>query len=286
MQAPTPRFGAYRCPIGLGVAVLRWVEWGPADGPIVICVHGLTRTGRDFDPLAQALAAQGHRVICPDIFGRGMSDWLPDGALYVVPAYVSALLPFLAELGRPYDWVGTSMGGLIGMGLCAVPGTGMRRLVLNDVGPFIPASALNAIGHYLGQETTFADVTALETHLRHIHAGFGPMSDEQWRHLAETSARMTADGQVVQHYDPAIAFPMQGVPLADVDLWAIWPACTHRPIQAIRGEHSGLLNAETAARMAEHPMVRLATIPDCGHAPSLMQGSQIALVAEFLAAAF
>ena len=283
MSAPFPRSGAYRSPIGLGAAVMRWVEWGPVEGPLVICVHGLTRTGRDFDPLAKALAAQGHRVICPDIFGRGMSDWLPDGSLYVVPAYVSALLPFLAELGRPYDWVGTSMGGLIGMGLCAVPGTAIRRIVLNDVGPFIPAAGLHAIGDYIGQANTFPDIAALEAHLRHIHAGFGPMSDEQWRHLAETSARMTVGGQVVQHYDPAIVTPMQGVPLADVDLWTIWPACTRRPTLVVRGEHSGLLTAETAARMAEHPLVQLATIPDCGHAPSLMQGSQIALVAQFLA---
>lgn len=281
--APSPRFGAFRCPLAPGAATLRWVEWGPAEGPVIVCAHGLTRTGRDFDPLARALAAAGHRVICPDIFGRGQSDWLPDGALYIVPTYVTALLPFLAALGKPYDWVGTSMGGLIGMGLAAVPGAGPRRMVLNDVGPFIPAEALAGIGAYLGQATNFADVAALEAHLRLIHAGFGPLTDAQWRHLAETSARMTPEGMVSQHYDPAIAAPMQAAALPDVDLWALWGHCVQLPMLVLRGEHSPLLTAETAARMAEHPGVRLVTIPDCGHAPSLMTGSQIALVAEFLA---
>ena len=199
----TPRIGALRSSVEGGVVSLRWTEWGPASGKPVICVHGLTRNGRDFDALARYLSAQGRRVICPDVPGRGISGWLPSGALYAVPNYVAAFLPLLAELGE-YDWVGTSMGGLIGMGLTAVPGIAMRRMVLNDIGPFIPRASLERIRDYLQIVPVFADLPALEAHLRRVHAPFGNLSDAQWRHLAEHSARMTAGGRFVLHYDPAI----------------------------------------------------------------------------------
>jgi pimeloyl-ACP methyl ester carboxylesterase len=260
----TPRMGSLRGPFDFGALTLRWTEWGPVDGRPVVCVHGLTRNGRDFDALAQALAAQGRRVICPDVPGRGISDWLPSGALYGVPTYVAALSPLLAQLGE-YDWVGTSMGGLIGMGLCAVPDVAMRRMVLNDIGPF----------------PEYASLAAVEAQLRKVHAPFGPLSDAEWAHLAQRSARVTASGKFVLHYDPAIVEPMAG-PLADVDLWPLWELCAKRPVLVLRGESSDLLLPETAARMGEAPQVTVETISGCGHAPALMDPAQIALILRFL----
>lgn len=277
----TPRLGSLRSALDCGALTLRWTEWGPATGRPVVCVHGLTRQGRDFDALARILSGQGRRVICPDIPGRGLSGWLPSGALYAVPTYIAALTPLLAELGE-YDWVGTSMGGLIGMGIAAIPGNALRRMVLNDIGPFVPVAALERIRDYLSATPDFADFAALEEHLRRIHAPFGRLTDAQWRHLAEHSARMTADGQWKLHYDPAIIEPMQGA-LADVDLWALWEFCVRRKVLVLRGEASDLLLPEVLARMDEHPDVQVATIPGCGHAPALMEPSQIALITDFLA---
>ncbi|MDB5412226.1 MAG: alpha/beta hydrolase [Rubritepida sp.] len=276
-----PRLGALRSTLDEGAVSLRWTEWGPAHGKPVVCVHGLTRNGRDFDVLAQHLAAQGRRVICPDIPGRGLSGWLPSGKLYAVPNYVPVLLPLLAELGE-FDWVGTSMGGLIGMGLCAVPGVAMRRMVLNDIGPFIPAAALQRIRDYLQEMPVFADMAAVEEHLRRVHAPFGRLTDAQWSHMAEHSARMQPDGQLVLHYDPAISQAMEG-PIVDVDLWELWKLCVQRPVLVLRGESSDLLLSGDAARMGEAPGVRVETISGCGHAPALMDTAQVELVAGFLA---
>lgn len=276
-----PRIGSLRSALDCGALTLRWTEWGPARGRPVVCVHGLTRQGRDFDALARVLSAQGRRVICPDIPGRGLSGWLPSGALYAVPTYIAALAPLLAELGD-YDWVGTSMGGLIGMGIAAIPGNSMRRMVLNDIGPFVPAAALERIRDYLSATPVFADFAALEAYLRRVHAPFGQLTDAQWGHLAEHGARMTADGQWKLHYDPAIIEPMQG-PLTDLDLWPLWEFCVRRPVLVLRGADSDLLLPEVLARMGAQPGVQVATIPGCGHAPALMDPAQIALIRDFLA---
>nr|WP_314074962.1 alpha/beta hydrolase [uncultured Roseococcus sp.] len=276
----TPRIGALRGTFDFGAVTLRWTEWGPVSGRPVVCVHGLTRNGRDFDALAQALAAQGRRVICPDVPGRGISDWLPDGALYAVPTYVAALVPLLTQLGE-YDWVGTSMGGLIGMGLCAIPGVGLQRMVLNDIGPFVPVASLERIRDYLDAFPEFGSLAELEAQLRRVHAPFGPLSDAEWAHLARHSARVTAGGRFVLHYDPAIAAPMAN-PLSDVDLWPLWEHVARRPVLVLRGESSDLLLAETAARMGQSPGVRVETIAGCGHAPALMDPAQIGLILRFL----
>ena len=276
-----PRTGALRVALPFGPVDLRWAEWGPADGLPVVCVHGLTRTGRDFDVLARALAEDGRRVICPDIPGRGLSSWFPDGNLYAVPNYIAVLAPLLAGLGR-FDWVGTSMGGLIGMGLAGLPGNGIRRMVLNDVGAEISAAALAAIGAYVGTQHEFPDIAALEAHLRLIHAGFGSLSPAEWRHLAESSARMTPQGRVVQHYDPAIVAPFQAAPaVSDVAMWPLWEAL-NLPILLLRGAESPLLTAATASRMATKPGVSLQTIPGCGHAPALMEPEQTGMIRGFL----
>jgi len=290
--AAAPRRGELRwlCAGGAGGGVfltLRWWEWGPPDGAPVLCVHGLTRTGRDFDALAQALASEGRRVLCPDLPGRGASDWLPDPNLYALPAYVAALSHLLARLDGPVDWVGTSLGGLCGMVVAATPGQPIRRMVLNDIGPFVPKAALARIRDYVGTEVEFPDLAALEAHLRAVHAPFGPLTDAQWRHLAETSARPAAAGgggaAVKLHYDPGIAVPIRAVEPSDLDLWPLWERIGV-PVLVVRGARSDLLLPETAARMAARPGVRLAEIPEAGHAPALMDGAQIGLVRDFLAA--
>jgi pimeloyl-ACP methyl ester carboxylesterase len=277
-----PRRGAIRIALPFGPLTIRWFEWRPASGDPVICVHGLTRTGRDFDTLAQALAGQGRRVICPDMPGRGESSWLPDGSLYAVPTYVAACAQFLAALGRPFDWVGTSMGGLIGMGLAATPATAPRRMVLNDVGPFVPADALTRIATYLSLDLSFPDMAAWTDHVRKAYAPFGPLTDAQWRHLAETSGRFTADGRVVPHYDPAIRAPFAASAAADIAMWELWDALA-TPMLVLRGERSDVLPADVAARMAKKPGVRVETIAGVGHAPALMDDAQVALVSRFLA---
>ncbi|WP_198370320.1 alpha/beta fold hydrolase [Roseomonas rosulenta] len=277
------RDGAVRWLSPAGFFTLRWWEWGPADGAPVVCVHGLTRNGRDFDALAQALGAAGRRVICPDLPGRGASDWLPDPMLYQPPVYIAALSHLLARIDGPVDWVGTSLGGICGMAIAATPGHPIRRLVLNDIGAFVPQEAMARIRDYMGQEPVFPDLASLEAHLRLVHAPFGPLSDAQWQHLAETSARR-ADGGVALHYDPAIARPIVAQEAQALDMAALWSA-VRLPVLLIRGAESDILLPETAAEMAARPNVELAEIARAGHAPALVDPVQIALVAGFLARA-
>lgn len=282
-MTPAPRLGQIATVCGAAPVALRWWEWGPADGRPVVCVHGLTRNGRDFDALAQALAGEGRRVLCVDVPGRGVSGWLPAPELYAVPLYAQAMLPLLAALGE-HDWVGTSMGGLIGIALAAAPGARTRRLVLNDIGPFVPADAIARIRAYMAAAPEeFADVAALERHLREVHAPFGPLTDAGWRHLAEHSARATAaPGRVRLHYDPLIKQSLGTGPAEDIALWGVWGAGGGKlPSLVLRGETSDVLPAEVAARLADGG-ARVETIAGCGHAPALMDAAQIALVVGFL----
>lgn len=272
-----------------GPLKLGYVAWGAADAPrTVLCIHGLTRNSRDFDFLAEALAADA-RVIAVDVAGRGRSGWLADPLRYAAPTYIGHIVAFLAGLGlAQVDLVGTSMGGIIGMGLATLPvapGAAplIRRLVLNDIGGMAPASSLAPIAAYLGAPAKrFADLAEVEAHLRLIHAPFGPLTDAQWAHLARHSVRPLAGGWVM-HYDPSIAVPFLGGKAEDVVLWPLYDMITC-PTLVLRGAESILLPAEVAEAMKTRgPKAEVVTFPGIGHAPALMADDQIAVVREFLA---
>ncbi|MAD44795.1 MAG: alpha/beta hydrolase [Oceanospirillaceae bacterium] len=264
-----------------------WSRHEDAGQPLIVCVHGLTRNRHDFDFLADKLSAGG-RVICPDILGRGDSDWLATAALYGYPLYVSQMQQLLAHLNQQYGnppvyWVGTSMGGLIGMMLAAMPGRcGIEKLVMNDVGPFIPYAALERLGDYVGKAPQFASVEEAEQWLRRVAAPFGPLTDAQWQHLARygTESDPAAPGQWRVRYDPAIA---EGFALVtgDVDLSMVWQGVTC-PVLVIRGGDSDLLLRETARSMLQRPSTQLVEFPGIGHAPMLMARDQMNAVREFL----
>ena len=266
---------------------MAYVEWGDASNPrVLVCVHGLTRCSRDFDFLAQALADE-YRVVCPDVVGRGRSDWLRNKSLYAVPQYCADVTTLLARLDvETVDWVGTSMGGLIGMALAVQPETPIRRLVLNDVGPVITAASLERIGTYLGAAPRFDSIEQAEAFVRFVSATFGGFSDEQWRHLTVHVTRTAADGKVEFAYDPGIAEPFREAQASsngkDVELWPVYDGITC-PTLLLRGEASDLLTHETALQMSQRgPRAKLVEVPGVGHAPMLMNSDQVAPLREFL----
>ena len=262
---------------------MAYVEWGnPANRKVLVCAHGLTRNGRDFDFLAQALA-DDYRVVCPDVVGRGRSDWLGVKSDYGFPVYVADMVTLLARLDADtVHWVGTSMGGIIGMLLASRPHTPISRLVLNDVGPVITAASLRRIGEYVGNAPKFASMAEAEAWIRTVSAPFGPLTDEQWQHLTRYSVR-PVEGGFAMVYDPGLGDVFRAAPVVvDVDLWDVYKAI-QCPTLAIRGAESDLLTPETFHRMGETgPRARLAEIPGVGHAPVLMDRAQIALVRDFL----
>jgi pimeloyl-ACP methyl ester carboxylesterase len=264
---------------------LAFEERGDANAPPVVCVHGLTRNGRDFDVLAQALAGS-YRVICPDLPGRGHSAWLEDPMLYQAQHYVAALTHLLAWIGRDVAWIGTSLGGICGMLIAAAEGSPVTRLVLNDVSPFIPATALAHIRDYMVASgdspimARFPDLAAIERHLRLVHAPFGPLSDAQWADLARNSARALPDGRFTMHYDPRIAEPLRGHDPVDVDMWALWDHI-QMPRLVIRGQTSDVLEADTCARMRASGAMAF-EVPATGHAPALLDPPQIEAIRCFL----
>jgi pimeloyl-ACP methyl ester carboxylesterase len=261
-----------------------YTEWaGPAGAPTVLCVHGLTRNGRDFDDLAAALSRR-FRVVCPDVVGRGRSEWLSHPADYGYPLYLSDMTALIARLDvEEINLVGTSMGGLIGMMLAAQKGTPIRRLVVNDIGPLIARDGLLRIATYVGADPVFADLAALEAYLREVSASFGKLSDAQWRHLAEHGARRRPDGTLGRAYDPAIAEAFKTVK-DDIDLWPVWDAIK-APTLVLRGAESDLLRSADAVAMTQRgPRAQLIEFPGIGHAPALMAQDQIAAIEDFLAA--
>jgi pimeloyl-ACP methyl ester carboxylesterase len=261
-------------------------EWdGPPGAPIVVCVHGLTRNGRDFDALAEALSKQ-FRVVCPDMPGRGRSDWLPEAKDYSFAFYLSVIAALLARLDVPgVLWVGTSMGGIIGMLLASLPKNPVRRLLLNDVGPFLPSAALARIGSYVGADPAFANRQELEAYLRTVHGGFGALTEAQWRHLAAHSGRTREDGRLGLAYDPKIGDAFRDAPAADTDLWSFYDA-VQCPTLVLRGGDSDLLLSSDARAMSERgPRAQLVEFAGVGHAPALMADEQIEAVRAFLTAA-
>jgi pimeloyl-ACP methyl ester carboxylesterase len=274
------REGAVRCLDPHGFHWMRYTEWGDAHNPrVLVCVHGLTRCGRDFDYLAERLA-DAYRVVCPDVAGRGRSDWLRDPADYTYPVYSQDMATLLASLhAETVDWVGTSMGGILGMILAGYPGSPLRKLVMNDVGSFIPKAAIERIAMYVGAEPEFASLDQLEAAMRAV-SPFGPLTDEQWRHLAVHVARQE-DGRWRFRYDPGIGRNFHAAPAADVDLRAYW-AQVHGPVMVLRGAQSDLLLPETLDDMRKRPHTEALVVADTGHCPMLMDDAQVGAVRHFL----
>ena len=282
-----PRLNHVQCLGGRSLHRMAYWEWGDSANPrVLVCVHGISRQGRDFDTLARALSA-AYRVVCPDVVGRGRSDWLVDPAGYQIPAYVADMVTLLARLDAPtVHWVGTSMGGLIGLGLASLPQSPIERLVLNDVGPTIQFKALQRIGSYIGQPLRWNTLDEAAAYLQSISTGFGPHSREQW--LALTRPMLKADGDgFVLHYDPAIALPFKAITpemaaAGEAMTWAAFDAI-RCPTLVTRGGESDVLTPETAQAMTQRgPKARLHEFAGVGHAPTLVADDQVAVVREFL----
>ena len=281
-----PRRRSVQCASSRGLHRISYLEWGdPRNRDALICVHGLTRSSRDFDELARALCGR-FRVVCPDLAGRGDSDRLADPKLYVVPQYLADMVTLIARLDvELVSWVGTSLGGLVGMVLAAQTGTPVKKLVMNDAGPLVSKVALQRIGRYLGKTPAFASIEEAERYVRDIAAPFGPHSDAQWRFLTETWVRKQPDGTYRSHYDPRMAQAYAAAaPEKDLDLWPIYDA-VRCPTLVLRGEHSDLLSRDTAGEMTRRgPKATVAEIRGVGHAPTLLHAGQIAIVRDFLLA--
>jgi pimeloyl-ACP methyl ester carboxylesterase len=274
-----------QCLSPAGLHDMAYVEWGDADNPrVLVCVHGLTRCGRDFDFLAQAMADR-YRVVCPDVVGRGRSAWLRNKNFYTVPQYCADMVTLLARLdAETVHWVGTSMGGLIGMALAAQEKTPISRLVLNDVGPVLTAASVARIGEYVGRAPRFASIEEAETFVRFVSMPFGALSDAEWRHLTVHTMRSLPGGGFEMAYDPGIAEPFRQSmgDGKDVELWPIYEA-VKCPTLLLRGAQSDLLSPETARQMTERgPRAKMVEVAGVGHAPMLMAADQIAVVRDFL----
>jgi pimeloyl-ACP methyl ester carboxylesterase len=280
------------------MAYWEWNATGnPAHPHVVVCVHGLSRQGRDFDTLARALSPHA-RVICPDVVGRGQSDWLADPTSYQIPQYAADMLALLAQLQEQgpittLDWVGTSMGGLIGMGIAGQPGLPLpvpvRRLVLNDVGPSIQWEALERIGLYLGQPGRFESLQQAADAMWAVSTSFGPHTPAQWLELSRAMVRPLPDGAFTLHYDPAIAVPFKALnreaaAAGEAMLWQLYDQITAQTL-LLRGAQSDLLSRETAQAMSQRgPRVRTVEWEGVGHAPTLVSPDQVQVVTDFLLA--
>lgn len=282
-----PRLHRVQCLGASGLRRMAYWEWGDAHNPrVLVCVHGLARQARDFDMLAQALS-EHYRVVCPDVVGRGQSDWLADPSGYQIPAYVADMVTLLARLdARTVHWVGTSMGGLIGLALASLKGSPITRLVLNDVGPTIQHEALVRIGAYLGQAPRWHTVDEAADYLHTISASFGPHSRAQWLALSRPMLRPDGDGFRL-HYDPDLAVPFKSITpeiaaAGEAMTWAAYDAIDC-PTLLLRGADSDLLSPATAAAMTQRgPKARLVEFAGVGHAPTLVAAEQIAVVRDFL----
>jgi pimeloyl-ACP methyl ester carboxylesterase len=286
---PRPTTEAFRresvlCASASGLHRMSYVEWGdPSNERVLICVHGLTRCARDFDALARALADR-YRVVCPDMPGRGESDWLTNPMEYATPTYINSVVTLIARLRvESVDWVGTSMGGLIGMGFASLEKAPVRRMVLNEAGPVVTGLSLNRIGTYVGKAPPFPSFEAAVEYVRGVSVFFGPHSDAEWRFLTEHYVRRQPDGTYRAHYDPQLAEPFNaGAPHKDLELWPVWEK-VRCPTLVIRGGLSDLLMRDTVERMkTTGPHAEAVELRGVGHAPTLMHADQIAIVRDFL----
>jgi len=286
-DAAEPRLRRVSCLGGRGLHRTAYWEWGdPESSRVLVCVHGLSRQGRDFDTLARAMRGE-FRVVCPDIVGRGESDRLADPMGYQLPAYVADMVTLIARLDvESVAWVGTSMGGLIGMALAGLPQSPVARLVLNDVGPAIDAAGIARIASYVGAPLTWASEDEAADYLLTISQGFGPHSRAQWLALTRPMLRREG-GRLRLHYDPAIAVPLRAVTpaAATAGVTALWAAydAIRCPTLLLRGADSDVLSTATARGMTERgPKARLHEFAGVGHAPMLVVPDQVAAVREFL----
>jgi pimeloyl-ACP methyl ester carboxylesterase len=297
-----PTLNYVSCPDASGGHRMAWWQWGePTAGHVVVCVHGLSRQGRDFDVLAQALVARAGgalRVVCPDVAGRGRSEWLKDPMGYQLPSYAADMIALLAQVQRnapitELDWVGTSMGGLIGMVVCGTPGLPLpaptRRLVLNDVGPVIQWQALQRIGTYLGYPTRFDSLQQAADAMWAVSTSFGPHTPQQWLDLSRAMVRALPDGALTLHYDPAIAVPFRTITQdaaaqGEATLWQLFDNIQAQTL-VTRGAQSDLLSLDTAQAMTQcGPRARLVEFAGVGHAPTFVAPDQVEAVASFLLA--
>lgn len=289
---PDPSLKSVQCSSPAGLHRVAYKEWGdPLNPKVLLCVHGVTRVGDDFDHLARALCDE-YRVVCPDMVGRGRSGWLRNPEYYTIHQYVTDMVTLIARVTAPGDadgvhWFGTSMGGLVGMVLASLPGTPIRKMVLNDIGPVLDQTAMQRIGEYIGQDVRFPSFEAGAQYVKAVSMSFGPHTEEEWFKLSSDVLRQQDDGQWVRHYDLGLAQPFMAITperaaADEASLWEAWDAI-RCPTLLVRGEHSDLLSRETAAEMASRgPRPRLVEIPGVGHAPTFIHDDQIAIAREFL----
>ena len=303
-SALQPQVHHLTCAHAGGLHQIAYREWfdsssGPKEAArVVVCVHGLTRRATDFDTLARTMAGRGWRVVCPDMIGRGDSDWVAQPMLYSVPQYVSDCVTLVARLGvESVDWVGTSMGGLIGMTYAALSGHPIRRMVLNDIGPKLEWAGLSTIAAYVGQVPVFTEYAEAASWLRGRMGGFGPHDEAGWEQLIRPYFKVLPDGGFTPHYDPAIAVPFKalaqggvsggepnGKPAGESEehsMWPLWDTVTASTL-VLRGSLSELLSTETCEGMkVRGPKAQVIEIAGVGHAPSLIAPDQINPILEF-----
>ena len=283
----SPREERVRCYAAAGHHRMVYDDYGPAESAhAVVCVHGLTRNAGDFARLAETLAAEGWRVLCPDMVGRGRSEPAADPAAYAVPQYLADIAVMLAHARvERVDWVGTSMGGMIGMALAATRGHPIRRLAINDIGARIPAGALRRIAAYVGVEWRFDDFAEGLAHVKETYAPFGLEREADWRRLAEVTLRALPDGGYTNNYDLRLGESVDEPVEEDVTLWPVWDAIRlNEPPLVLRGAESDILEAADLAAMGERgPGARPVTFAGRGHAPSFLLADEIACVRDWLA---
>ncbi len=263
-----------------GYHKIHYVEWGDLTSQkVVMCLHGFSRNGRDFDYLAQDLAERGYRVICPDMPGRGKSDWLQNPLDYNYPKHGSEIMTLLARLNvEQIDVVGTSMGGILGMVMSSFPHSPLRKVVMNDVGPFIPSGPQQRIREYLGLYPTFKNKERAKSYMQQLIGPFGPFTPEQMDHAVLHGYFINPEGLYQLAYDPNILINFTG---EDADLWAMWEKVSC-PILLIRGEKSELLTLNCVDRMMQKQYVSYVEFSGIGHAPALNTPEQIKTVVDWL----